>query len=397
MPHPEVVRSVSGGKTVLITGARAPVALHLARLFDGAGWRVVLADTPAAPISAASRACTVYHRLPPPRFEPQRYADAVEDLLGREAVSLVLPTCEEVFYLADLWRERRPAARLFAPDIDLLRRVHDKFEFIDLCRNLGLAVPRTRLLQSRGDLEAVRPEAPDLVFKPVWSRFASRVLIRPAPVQLDALSPSPHAPWVAQQFLAGEELSVYALAKEGRLAAFSLYRSIYRAGKGAGIYFQPVEDDRARAFVERFVAGTYWTGQISFDLMRLADGTVLPLECNPRATSGLHFFRDPRAFVAALAEDASLVTRDVARPQTVRLAMWIYGLPSALRAGRWGAFRRHLSAAGELLDWPGDAAPKRAQWRALAEVAALALRHGISLQKASTRDIEWDGPDQSSI
>lgn len=397
MPHPEVVRSVSGGKTVLVTGARAPVALHLARLFDGAGWRVVLADTPAAPISAASRACSAYHRLPPPRFEPQRYADAVEDVLAREAVCLVLPTCEEVFYLAGLWREREPAARLFAPDIDLLQRVHNKFDFIGLCQELGLAVPRTVLLEDGAGLAALRQEASDLVFKPVWSRFASRVLIRPTPAQLDALSPSPRAPWVAQQFLGGEELSVYAVARQGQLVAFSLYRSVYRAGKGAGIYFQPVEDEGAKAFVARFVAGTRWTGQISFDLMRMADSSVLPLECNPRATSGLHFFRDPQAFVAALAGEGAFAARDVTHPQTVHLAMWLYGLPAALRAGRFGDFRRHLAAADDLLDWPGDAAPARAQWRALGEIAGLALRHRISLQRASTRDIEWDGPDQSSI
>jgi hypothetical protein len=53
-----------------------------------------------------------------------------------------------------------------------------------------------------------------------------------------------------------------------------------------------------------------------------------------------------------------------------------------------------MREAGELLDWPGDPAPKRAQWHALAEIAETALRQGISLQAASTRDIEWNGPEQ---
>ena len=383
--------------SVLITGARAPVALHLARLFHGAGWRVVLADTPAAPLSAASRACAAYVRLPPPRFAFEAYGNAVDALVAQENVSLVLPTCEEVFYLARAWQERRPPARLFAPDMGLLQRVHDKFAFIGLCKSLDLAVPHSRLLTTKEDVAAVRAEASSLVFKPVWSRFASHVLVRPSSEALARIAPSPQAPWVAQQFLSGEELSVYAVAREGRLVAFSLYRSLYRAGKGAGICFEPLEDAAARDFVTRFVAGTGWTGQISFDLMRTADGRVLPLECNPRATSGLHFFRDPRGFVSALAGEADAVIPDVARPQTVRLALWLYGLPAALRAGEPGRFRRALGTAEELLDWQGDAAPKRAQWRALGEIAALALRHRISLQRASTRDIEWDGPDQRSI
>ena len=246
-------------------------------------------------------------------------------------------------------------------------------------------------------LSDLRPAAAPLVFKPVWSRFASRVLLRPQPWEIEALHPTPQAPWVAQEFLEGEELSVYAIAQNGRLQAFSLYRSIYRAGKGAGICFEPVENGQARAFVTRFAAGTRWTGQLSFDLIRQPDGTVLPLECNPRATSGLHFFRDPHRFVKAVATGEGSVEPDVLRPQTVRLALWLYGLPAALRAGDIGGFLRTLKGADEVLDWPGDPAPKRAQARALAEIAGVALRHRISLQRASTRDIEWDGPDQSSI
>jgi hypothetical protein len=386
----------SHASIVLITGARAPVALHLARLFDGAGWRVVLADTPAFPLSAASRACASYARLPPPRFEPERYGDVVEALVARGKPTLVLPTCEEIFYLAAVWRDRGLQVPLFAPDMDLLTRVHNKYEFNRLCLTLGLSAPHTALLESRDDLRAVAADAARLVFKPVWSRFASHVLIRPAPEKLNGILPSRQRPWVAQDFLAGEEISAYAVARGGRLVAVSLYRSLWRAGAGAGIYFEPVDDQRATDFIRGFVSGTGWSGQISFDLMRLPDGSVLPLECNPRATSGLHFFHDPARFVAALT-DGDMVERDAMRPQTVRLAMWVYGLPSAMRAGAVSRFRRDLQAADELLDWPGDTAPRHAQWRALAEIAALALRHRITLQQASTRDIEWDGPDQSSI
>ncbi|MBN9218388.1 MAG: hypothetical protein J0I79_10575 [Mesorhizobium sp.] len=381
---------------VLVTGARAPVALHLARLLHGAGLRVILADTPAHPLAAASIACASYHRLPPPRFAPQAYAQAVQDLIRAGGIQLVIPTCEEIFYLGQAWRDRTMPARLFAPDMELLTRVHDKHAFIRLAQALGLAVPETTLLESADDVATVRSRARELVFKPVWSRFASHVLLRPSPAALDAISPSAAVPWVAQRFIAGDEISAYALAHDGKLEALALYRSRYRAGKGAGIWFERVEDAAARHFVQAFVAGTGWTGQISFDLMREEDGTVLPLECNPRAVSGLHFFRDPEPFVAALLDGAE-VRPDLDRPQTVRLAMWVYGLPSAVLSGGIGHFRQAMHDADELLDWPGDPEPKRAQWRALAEIAGTALRQRISLQAASTRDIEWNGPLQSSI
>ncbi|CAN7765422.1 hypothetical protein [Mesorhizobium sp. LjNodule214] len=382
--------------TILVTGARAPVALHLARLLHGAGRRVILADTPAHPIAAASTACARYRCLPPPRFEPAAYAEAVEALVRAEGVELVIPTCEEVFYLALTWRERAIPARLFAPGIDRLAQVHDKHAFIRLAESLGLAVPETTLLQSTADLEAVRGRSRELVFKPVWSRFASQVLLCPSPGALAAVGPSPSAPWVAQRFVPGDEISTYAVARDGALKAFSLYRSLYRAGKGAGIYFEPVEDQAARHLVERIVSATGWSGQISFDLMREADGRVLPLECNPRAVSGLHFFCDPTRFADAVLGDGAEVKPDVAAPQTVRLAMWIYGLPAALRSGGLLGFRQAMREADDLLDWPDDPAPKKAQWRALAEIAGTAWRERISLQAASTRDMEWNGPDQPS-
>jgi hypothetical protein len=380
-------------RSILITGARAPVALHLARLLHGAGLRIILADTPARPIAAASKACARFHRLPPPRFEPQAYAEAVEGLVRAERIGLIIPTCEEVFHLALVWRERSMPAALFAPAIDLLAEVHNKHAFIRLADRLGLAVPETTLLASRDDLEAVRDCSHALVFKPVWSRFASHVLLRPTPEALDAIAPSPATPWVAQRFIEGEEISAYAVAREGRLKALALYRSPHRAGKGAGIFFERIEDAAARDLVERIVAGTSWTGQISFDLMREPDGRVLPLECNPRAVSGLHFFRDPVRFVDAVLGTGPDVTPDVTAPQTVRLAMWIYGLPGALRSGGFGRFRKAMQAGQELLDWPGDSGPIRAQWPALREVAGVAWRERISLQAASTRDIEWNGPD----
>jgi hypothetical protein len=383
-------------QTILVTGARAPVALHWARLLHGAGHRVVLADTLAAPIASASTACDAYRRLPPPRFAPDAYAAAVVSLLREERIDCVIPTCEEVFWLGAIWRGHAMPAVLFAPPMDLLARVHDKHAFIRLAEGFGLAVPETILLRGPDDLEAVRPRSRELVFKPVWSRFARHVLLRPAPWRLRAVRPSASAPWVAQRFVQGDEICAWAAARNGEVRALALYRSRYRAGQGAGICLEPVTDRGAREFVEAFVAHTRWSGQISFDLMRCPGGQVLPLECNPRATSGLHFFANPAAFADAVLGAGEAVRPDVDDLLAVRLALWMYGLPAALRRGEPGHFRATLARARELLDWPGDPVPLTAQLRSLAEIAAIALREGITLQAASTRDIEWNGPDQSA-
>ncbi len=385
------------GRAVLVTGARAPVALHLARLFHGAGHRVVLADSVNWPISSGSSARFAYRRLPSPRFAPEDYLDALKALLKAEDISLLVPTCEEIFYLARIWQATPMPADLFAPPAELLTRVHDKYAFITLVRGLGLDVPETRLLSCQDDLDAVRGQSGDLVFKPVWSRFASRVLLRPEVSELAAIKPTPAAPWVAQEFLAGDEISVYAVAVEGTIKALSLYRSLYRAGRGAGICFEPVADANAREFVEKFARGTSWTGQLSFDLIRTGDGRIRPLECNPRTTSGVHLFRQAEAFVSAFLGGAEALPIDVDARQGVRLAMLFYGLPAAIRSGTLRRFLKDLRSMQEIFEWPGESVSAAAQLKTLTEISLTAVWDRVSLQQAATRDIEWNGPDQSSM
>ncbi|MAM62004.1 hypothetical protein [Maritimibacter sp. UBA3975] len=384
------------GQTFLVTGARAPVALHMARLLGSAGHRVILTDALARPLAAATRFAS-YVRTPSPRFAPDAFGAAVQEIVAREGVDLIVPTCEEVFHLARLRDEAGLPLPVFAPGLDQLAQVHDKHRFIELCAGLGLPVPETHLLRGLPDLDAQRARAGDMVFKPVWSRFAEHVLIRPDPRGLDAITPSPARPWVAQEYLHGSELCAYAIAHEGHVGALSAYRALARAGRGAAVAFAPVEDAAVTEFVTRFVEGTGWSGQISFDLMRLADGSVRPLECNPRATSGLHFFRDGAAFARMLAGAGAPLAPDVSTPQDVRLALWVYGLPAALGRGDLAAFRAVLRETEDLLDWPDDPGARRAQVPAMAEFAMLALRKRISLLGASTYDIEWNGPDQSAI
>lgn len=384
-------------RSYLVTGARAPVALHLMRLLVGAGHRVYLADSLRQPLAAQSRLHHGYHLLPSFRTEPAAAAKVLDDLLVRLRIDCVIPTCEEVLHLARIWQDHPMPARLFAPALPLLAQAHDKYRFITLCQDLGLAVPPTRLLLGPQDVQALAGQAAGLVFKPVWSRFATQTVICPDRGGLARITPSLVAPWVAQDFIVGDEICVYAVAHAGRITALSAYRGLIRAGRGASVCFAPVQDPAVADFVTRFVAGTGWTGQVSFDLIRRPDGTVLPIECNPRATSGLHFFQAPAAFATAIAGDARACP-DVTRPQGVRLALWVYGVPQIARRGGWQAFRSAFDNVQDVMDWPGDRLGTLAQLRPLADIARIALRDRVSLQTASTDGITWDGPaDHRSI
>ncbi len=368
---------------ILITGARAPAALHLARLLDGAGHVVVMADSLRRTVSAVSRACAAFVHLPAANGDAAAYGAAIREAIAAHQIDLVVPTCEEVFHLAALWAQREMQVPLYAPPREVLRRVHHKYEFVGMMQELGLAVPETVLLNTPADVDRVQLRSRELVFKPVWSRFATRVLIKPRRVDI---APTPAAPWVAQDFVAGEEICVYAFAHAGRLAGWAAYRPVHRAGGGAGIGFMPDDDPAIGPFVEQFVAKTQWTGQVSFDLMRRAGGDLVALECNPRATSGVHFFRDPAAFGAAF-DGTGLVSPDVTGLQAVKAALWFYG-PWQHPLRVWS----DLVGAQDVIAWPDDPRPSRRQIAATWEVARVAWRQRVGLAAASTHDIEWNGP-----
>ncbi|MBL4812052.1 MAG: hypothetical protein JKX69_06785 [Rhodobacteraceae bacterium] len=363
----------------------------MARLLHGAGHRVILADSLRQSVSFSTRAAKVCTVLPGPNQGLGAYGAALGQLINKHKITDIVPTCEEVFHLAQLAGQGQLAAKLHAPSIATLAQVHNKFTFQEIVREMGHAGPKTTLLASAQDLVQVRANAAKLVFKPVWSRFGSEVLIRPRPDEVN-IAPSPNTPWLAQEALSGDEICAYALATQGRLTALSLYKPLYRAGLGAGVFFEPLRDmPDLRAFVSAFVAATNWSGQISFDLMLLPDGQIMPLECNPRATSGLHFFADGPAFAAALFAGKTAMP-DVSRPQTIPLALWLYAGPTALTNGQLKQLWRDAKRADNLLRWPGDTAPARRQLPALAEIIWLALRRKQSLQAAATADIEWNGP-----
>lgn len=374
---------------VLITGARAPVALHLARLFAVDGHHVTLADSHAHPLARATRHAG-YICLPPPSVSLKAYGKALSAACSTHRIDVIIPTCEEVLYLAAARDLLGVDLRLWAPDFDRLKRVHNKYSFAQLARTGPVTAPETHLLTSPADLESV--PAGKWIYKPVWSRFGDRVLIRPDATALSTLRPSRDDPWVAQTWLPGEELCCHAVGHHGQCVARQAYRPLWRAGKdkGAGVAVEPVNDPDVTAFVEGFVADQTWHGHISFDFRRDAAGRLHVIECNPRATTGAHFFiagdNLPEAILNGTPAQASGKTA-----LTVPLAMLIYALPQALKTGRLRQWQRDFGRMGNLLNDSNDRATWPFELLALAEILTSAVLTGKGLKATATADIEWNG------
>lgn len=374
----------------MILGARAPAALEWARAFHHCGWEVTTADSLRWPSSRFSRSVARHVLLPGPRRDPSRWIETVAGAVASLGVDLVVPTCEEVFYLG-AGAERIPC-RIASMPLRDLADLHHKYRFAVSTRGWPGQAPESHLLEGPQDAARFAPTSREWVFKPAYSRFANRVLIRPTTESVLALRPSPEQPWVAQRFVRGREHCSYSILHGGRLEAHACYHPRHRLGPGSGIWFEPTSPSSIRAFVERFGTVTGFTGQVAFDFIEDDRGRCSVLECNPRATSGVHLFDDqPRRLVdALLGRGSGDVLLPTHAPRMVGAAMFLTG---AARLVRDDGFRRDFARARDVMVRRGDPGAVWGQIPALLEVAGRALARRTGLREATTADIEWDGQD----
>lgn len=369
---------------VLITGARAPAALELARIFHDAQAEVHTADSIPSPLTKYSKASFKYHQLPSPRFAFEDFAAALRDLAAREKFDLVIPTCEEVFHLARI----TDVANLFTDTPEALRELHSKFDFARKSRDWAIQAPATERITDPESWLTPERNPQDYVFKPEFSRFATRTLVSPDRGTFRKFVRGEG--WLAQRRVYGTEVCVYAVAVRGRMTAFASYRPEYRAGQGAGIYLRPERDPGLVSWVRDFARTTHFHGQVSFDLIRAADGSYSLLECNPRTTSGVHFFGRDLA-EAFRGERSDVIFGDLSAPRMVGAAMWIYALPRPWVFPEVRRFMRDVRHGQDVIWRRGDTRPYWGQYVSFAGFVWQALRTGRSALEISSEDFEYNG------
>jgi hypothetical protein len=191
-----------------------------------------------------------------------------------------------------------------------------------------------------------------------------------------------------QDFVDGEEICLWSAAVRGEVVAFAAYRPRWRLGRSASFYFETEHDPALFNVAQRVARQTGASGQLSYDVIRRPDGTIVPIECNPRGVSGLHLFDgDPRLARAIMTgcglEQPAVAARHLAP------AMWCLGLPQALAHGRLREFRCDLARSRDVFG--------REPWSALGALldagrfAMVGISRGRSASGQSTDDIEWNG------
>jgi len=380
-------------RTALVTLGRLPVALDVVRALRRAGYRVLVADPLPVHLCRLSRDAAGHRRVRAPASDPDGYLDDLAGIIERDGVSLVVPVSEETPHVARL--HGRTAATVLCSAHDTVLALHDKLGFIELCRRIGVAVPDT----ARAHAGDALCDAGDWVQKPRLSCSGSGVRFGRAG-QRAALQPGT----VVQRHIRGEALCTFALACRGRTLCQLAYRDLLASGSVAVRFETVAVPGQVSRLVERIVAATAFTGMIAFDVLHDARAGWMPIECNPRATSGLHLLA-PETAGAAFAQlidgvggdgqgsgDAAPAPIEPLPAGTRRQAFWsaLLALQGGLLRGSSG--RGHWRALFEVPDivWQArDPLPFLLMTPGSAPLLWRALRSGRPITEIAVRDVGW--------
>lgn len=355
---------------ILILGARSPVALEYARAFHKHAHKIYFADCQHFPIGRWSNYAT-YIRVASPSNNFLQFKIDIKRLIDKYRLTDIIPTYEETFHLAQFKNEL--SCNVWTSDINLLDQLHNKARLLQLSKGF-FHLPDTKEVIDAEVFE----NAEKLVFKEKYSRFSSGLLIKPSSSQARKLLTQP-AKWIAQEFIEGKEFCVFSIWDNGRMKAISFYHPLLRAGKGAGIYFQPVNLPLLEEKVLKFGQSLRFHGQLSFDFILRGENFYI-IECNPRATSGLHLLTQD---INSIFFTDNTFYRNDNLPKAIKFIMFFTN-PTSI-------FSRQWREASDVIYDRQDLKPFLLQLTAVLELLFVSATKNISPLHATTYDIEWNG------
>jgi glutathione synthase/RimK-type ligase-like ATP-grasp enzyme len=359
---------------VLITCPRAPVSIEWIRIFSKAGHEVTLVDSLNFPI-AKYYDNTKFVKIASPRLDFEAYKKEMIKLIHE--VDWVIPNCEDIFYLSQVRDSIDTNTFFFMPKSELLFELHHKFEFFEYL-NSHIKFPKTELLTDKSQINIDK----NSIIKPVFSRFGRSVIREVTKEHIKNIEITKTYPWVQQKRIVGKAICNYALILNGELLAHVAYRPKYLLNGAAATYFEPCVDVRLEKFIEQFAKESNYTGQVAFDF--IDDGQDLyVLECNPRATSGLHILSEGLSF------ENGIFTYEEKQSSAYRVGTTLYSLfgVKALFKGEFKTLHKDFKRAKDVL----KGVSFYGQALSMFGMFQRAVWYRKDMTSASTFDIEFDG------
>lgn len=359
------------------------------------GHTVYTADSTRFHICRYSKAVKKNFIVPSPRFEPKKFIDRLVEIVEREKIDLIIPTFEEIFcFSKDLHRFPK-SCKIFSTTFQVLDQLHNKWLFNEKLHHMGITAPESYLVKTKEDFDTLPLKFPYII-KPCYSRAAQRVIKVQDKKQIETVLIDPHNPWVAQEWLKGKKLCTYSIANQGKLSAHAVYPLEFSIDESSCLNFEAIEHPAIEEWVKNFVEKEKFTGQVGFDFIELDDGSLYPIECNPRSTSGLHLFRkEDHLPLAFFNETLQLIKPKIGFSKQVAIGMLLYGWKTKHPQKNYSHFIKKLLSVQDVIFSRHDLSPFLIQPFLFVTYIVRCLKLRMRIPSMFTFDIDWNGDAHS--
>lgn len=368
--------------TVLVTDGEQRAALATVRSLGRAGCDVRVCSARPRSLAGASRFCRRHVQVPDALTDPAGFRHAVEDLIARWEVRVLIPVTEQSLRVLLPARLDQQGVVVPFPPADVFRRISDKARLLEAAVSLGFAVPSQRVLhrpEDRAALSRVSLRFP-LVVKP--ARSVSEADGRPISLNVAyaadwaelerQLAPLPRQayPILLQQRVVGPGTGIFLLIWDGVTRAVFAHRRLREKppSGGVSVYRESVAADpdlvaKAAGLLQHFG----WQG-IAMVEFKVDTRTRTPylMEVNGRLWGSLQLAIDAGVDFPMLLVQAAL--GDPPPPPPAPVPQYRTGVRSRWWWGDVDHLLARLRRSNAELDLPPDA-PSR--WRAVREFLKL--------------------------
>ncbi len=285
---------------LLITSWRSFVALEFIRIFKD--HEIYIAESQEECICKYSRYVRNIFLTSSPRFCFNDYKKEILNIVQEHSIDLIIPTCEDIFYISQFKDEIiRFWTDIWCDSFQKLKKIHSKFEIIEMVKWLEIHTPKTLEFSSKEILKDFIDMNPifQYVIKPKYSRFAqnisSNMIAKSLPVEDLNIDLSNNS-YILQEYIEWIPLCSYSSFYHGKLVSHTCYSVLLSYKNGSATFFQTCTSAIILNFVTNFAKKYNFHWHISFDFIKKNNGDFFLIECNPRITSGIHLLKNENAF-----------------------------------------------------------------------------------------------------
>ncbi len=318
-------------KKVLITGGKMTKALQLARCFYQAGHEVSLVETHKYWLSGHrfSNAVKGFYTVDAPEKDPAGYYQGLLNIVQKENIDIFIPVSSPVasYYDSVAGTLLTPYCEIMHFEPNMTKMLDDKFELCKQAQVLGLSAPQAFLItdpQEILEFDFEKNQGRKYLLKSIKYDSVSRLDMTKLPFEgmedyVRSLPITKDNPWTMQEFITGKEYCTHSTVRKGKIRLHCCSESSHFQ-----VNYEHIDKPEIYTWVEKFVKELNLTGQISFDFIQSEDGTIYPIECNPRTHSAITMFYNHPGVANAYLDDGQTGDKPITPLADSKPTYWLY-------------------------------------------------------------------------